>query len=286
VNAPADPPGTTQARDTLPTTEGPETTQDTAHQDEGHQGRGPSWPSPSAGSLNRSREESQRHPPHLATTTSNKPQRACSPSSPARAQTTQNKHVLAHSQRRCTEMPTTQSRCEDGKWSQRINTAPRASNSPNTSYGSPTPSKPGPSALQEGGPSYRKGGTLLNATPPLMRRHVRSAGALPANTRRTTHHASVRRMRQDVPHVLHQTLHTLPRPLKMKQNSGDARLAATPTTQPPPRRLWCAPSDAWETEENLSVDPGMAAAIKEWNTVYKDQATPECRRTRQGPHQQ
>jgi hypothetical protein len=29
-------------------------------------------------------------------------------------------------------------------------------------------------------------------------------------------------------------------------------------------RLW---ADAWETEENLSVDPGMAAAIKEWNTV-------------------
>jgi hypothetical protein len=59
----------------------------------------------------------------------------------------------------------------------------------------------------------------------------------------------------------------------MKQNSGDARLAATPTTQPPDaplvRAFW---EDAWETEENLSVDPGMAAAIKEWNTVYKDQA--------------
>jgi hypothetical protein len=35
------------------------------------------------------------------------------------------------------------------------------------------------------------------------------------------------------------------------------------------RAFW---EDAWETEENLSVDPGMAAAIKEWNTVYKDQA--------------
>jgi hypothetical protein len=56
----------------------------------------------------------------------------------------------------------------------------------------------------------------------------------------------------------------------MKQN-GDARLAATPPTQPPDaplvRAFW---ADAWETEENLSVDPGMAAAIKEWNTVYKD----------------
>jgi hypothetical protein len=46
-----------------------------------------------------------------------------------------------------------------------------------------------------------------------------------------------------------------------------------PPTPPPPDALWCAPlADAWETEENLSVDPGMAAAIKEWNTVYKDQA--------------
>jgi hypothetical protein len=56
----------------------------------------------------------------------------------------------------------------------------------------------------------------------------------------------------------------------MKQNSGDARLAATPPTQPDAplvRAFW---ADAWETEENLSVD-GMAAAIKEWNTVYKDQ---------------
>jgi hypothetical protein len=70
----------------------------------------------------------------------------------------------------------------------------------------------------------------------------------------------------------------------MKQNSGDARLAATPTTQP--RTLSGARLGAWETEENLSVDPGMAAAIKEWNTVYKDQPhTPE-QRTRQGPHQQ
>jgi hypothetical protein len=34
------------------------------------------------------------------------------------------------------------------------------------------------------------------------------------------------------------------------------------------RAFW---ADAWETGK-LSVDPGMAAAIKEWNTVYKDQA--------------
>jgi hypothetical protein len=58
-------------------------------------------------------------------------------------------------------------------------------------------------------------------------------------------------MRQDVPHVLHQTLHTLPRPLKMKQNSGDARLAATPHNPPPPAPGARLLGDAWETEKPL-----------------------------------
>jgi hypothetical protein len=285
VNAPADPPGTTQARDTLPTTEGPETTQDTAHRDEGHQGRGPSWPSPSAGSLNRSREESQRHPPHLATTTSNKPQRACSPSSPARAQTTQNKHAGALTEALHGDAYHPESLrgwqvvTEDQHGTTRIKQSQYLVRLPNTIEAWAL-------GLQEGGPSYRKGGTLLNATPPLMRsaRAICWRAASKHTTDDTPRQCATDATRRT--HVLHQTLHTLPRPLKMKQNSGDARLAATPTTQPPPRLLWCAPLTPGRRKKTSPWTPVWQQQSRSGTRSTKTRCTPECRRTRQGPHQQ
>jgi hypothetical protein len=110
---------------------------------------------------------------------------------------------------------------------------------------------------------------LLNATPLLTRCTCEICWRAASKTHDGRHtDMPVRRMRQDVPHVLHQPLHTLPRPLKMKQNSGDAGLQRPQQHNRTPlvRAFW---ADAWETEET-SVDPGMA--IKEWNTVYKDQA--------------
>jgi hypothetical protein len=120
----------------------------------------------------------------------------------------------------------------------------------------PTPSKPGPSAYKKAG-IHRKDGTRVAVMP------LPDGATARFNTRRT------RPMLAACDKTYHtQQHHTLP-PLKMKQNSGDARLAATPPTHPPGRSYARLLGDAWK---KTSVDPGMAAAIKEWNTVYKDQA--------------
>jgi hypothetical protein len=153
-----------------------------------------------------------------------------------------------------------------------------------SSYGgSPTRSKPGPSALQ-GGPSYRKGGTVLpNATPLLDEVHVQICWRAASKTRRPTHrHASVRRCDKTY-HGLHQTLHTTT-PLKMKQNN------AMP-----------ACSDPNNTTRTLSGARLLGGRLGDgrkplrgprWQqqsrsgTRSKDQApAPECRHDK-GPHQQ
>jgi hypothetical protein len=85
---------------------------------------------------------------------------------------------------------------------------------------------------------------------------VRSAGA--ASKTHDGRHTDMP-VRQDVPHVLHQPLHTPP-PLKMKQNRRCPACSDPNTT--PGRSSGARLQDAWETEENLSVDPGMAAAIR------------------------
>jgi hypothetical protein len=248
--------------ETLPTTEG-EATQDTAHRDEGHQGRDPAG-QPIRRLPKQIQRKSQRHQPHLATTTSNKPT-ACSPSSPARAQTTQNKQSWH------TDAPP--SRCEDGKWSQRINTAPRIKQSQYLVRWLPTRSKPGPSAFTEGGPSIGRNPCCRMIRHSTMG-HVQICWRAASKTRRTTHrHAGVRRMRQDV-----RLASTTTAPLKMKQNSGDARQRPQPRTL-----LWCARLLGGRLGKPLR-GPRYAAAIRSGTRSTKTRQ--ECRRTRQGPHQQ
>jgi hypothetical protein len=173
-----------------------------------------------------------------------------------------------------------QSRVRGAASAQQHQTAPHASNSCNARDGSPT---------------------RIEACPRPERAHHRETEPsrirvpcdtciicwrlAPLNTRPTHRHASVRRMRQDVPHVLHQTLHTLPRPLKMKQN-GMPGLQRPQQHNPPPdaplvRAFWRTPG---RRKKNLRGPRyGSSNQGVEHGLQRPGPCTPECRRTRQGP---
>jgi hypothetical protein len=133
----------------------------------------------------------------------------------------------------------------------------------------------GPSAFTTRRRAIYRGRNRVNDTPLDEGVHVQICWRAASKTRRTTapRHASVRRMRQDVPHVLHQPLH-YHAPLKMKQNSGDARLAATPTTQPDAPLV--APSGR---------TPGKRKKTSPW-TVWQQQSRSGTRSTKTSPTRQ
>jgi hypothetical protein len=207
----------------------------------------------------------------LATTTSNNHNSVLTKLTQAKNNTEQ---ACAGSQRRCTETPTTQSRCVDGKWSGGSTRHHAHQTVPIPRTVAPQHDRSLGPRLQEGGPSYRRAEPVLPNTTPLCDGCTCEIcwRAASKHTTDDTPTCQCATMRQDVPHGLHQTLHTTT--LKMKQNSGDARLAATPTTQP--RTLSGARLGALGDGRKPLRGPRYGSSNQEWNTVYKDQPhTPE-----------
>jgi hypothetical protein len=157
VNAPAGPTRNHTGTRHAPTTEGPEATRTRLTGMRAIKAEDPVGPSPSAGSLNRSRII-----PPATFGHDYKQQTATSVLTKLTRQSKNNTEQACAGalQRRCTETPTTQSRCEDGKWSQRINTAPRASNSPNTRTVAPQHHR------SLGPRPYKKAGHLIERAEP------------------------------------------------------------------------------------------------------------------------
>jgi exonuclease III/ribonuclease HI len=281
VNAPADPPGTTQARDTHPTTEGPEATQDTAHRDEGHQGRGPSRAQP----IRRLPKQIQRRIPKAPATFGHdyKQQTATSVFTKLTRQSTNNTEqacagALTEALHGDAYHPESlrgwQVVTEDQHGTTRIKQSQYLVRwLPNTIE-----------AWALG--LYKKAGHLIERTEPVLpnttplldeectceicwraasKTHDGRHTDMPVcdECDKTYHTACIK----------HCTHYHAPSEDETEQWRCPACSDPNNTTPPPDaplvRAFW---ADAWETEENLSVDPGMAAAIKEWNTVYKDQA--------------
>jgi hypothetical protein len=260
VNAPAGP-GT--GTETLPTWRGkPHGTRRT--RDEDHQGR-TQRPSPSAGSLNRSREESQRHQPHLATTTSNKPP-ACSPSSPARAQTTQEQAVLAH-------------RCTSGV-AARMASGHRGSTRHHAHQTVPIPRTVAPQPIEAWALGLYRRRAIYRAEP--CRRMIRHStmghvrDLLARCQQNTTDDTPTCRCATDATRRTSCINHYRPSEDETEQWRCPA---ATPTPDAP---LVRAPSG--RTPGKTSPWTPVCSSNQEWNTVYKDQAGVQTHST--GPHQQ
>jgi hypothetical protein len=104
-----------------------------------------------------------------------------------------------------------------------------------------------------------------------MLRHLMSAREIcwraASKTRRTRHAIVCDDVTRRTTRFASNTAHTTTPP----EDETECPACSEPTQTP--GRSSCAPLGGRLGDgENLSVDPGMAAAIKEWNTVYKDQA--------------